>query len=69
MTETTTTAVEPPAVDGPELSGVELARVALRQAREAAKRRGEGEARAPRRRRTRAVQRDGREPAGFAAVL
>ncbi|MCO8308835.1 DciA family protein [Streptomyces sp. RKCA744] len=68
MTETTTP-IEQPAADGPELSGVDLARVALHQAREAARKRGESEARAPRRRRTRVVQRDGREPAGFAAVL
>ncbi|MFI1510204.1 DciA family protein [Streptomyces sp. NPDC020597] len=53
----------------PELSGVDLARVALRQAREAAKKRGDSEARAPRRRQQRVVRRDGREPTGFAAVL
>ncbi|MFB6945644.1 DciA family protein [Streptomyces sp. NPDC060286] len=68
MTETTTFS-EQAAVDGPELSGVDLARVALHQAREAAKKRGDSEARAPRRRRQRVVQRDGREPSGFAAVL
>ncbi|MGC4918605.1 DciA family protein [Streptomyces albogriseolus] len=68
MTETITP-IEQPAADGPELSGVDLARVALHAAREAARKRGESEARAPRRRRTRVVQRDGREPAGFAAVL
>ncbi|MFD7498320.1 DciA family protein [Streptomyces sp. NPDC059832] len=68
MTETTTFS-EQTAVDGPELSGVDLARVALHQAREAAKKRGNSEARAPRRRRQRVVQRDGREPSGFAAVL
>lgn len=69
MTETTTPPFERPAVDGPELSGVDLARVALHQAREAAKKRGASEARAPRRRRARVSQRDGREPSGFAAVL
>jgi hypothetical protein len=68
MTETTTS-IEPPAADGPELFGVDLARIALHQAREAAKKRGESKARVPCRRRTRAVQRDGREPTGFAAVL
>ncbi|MFI1169292.1 DciA family protein [Streptomyces sp. NPDC020801] len=52
-----------------ELSGVDLARVALRQAREAAKQRGDSEARAPRRRQQKVVRRDGREPTGFAAVL
>ncbi|MEU1669431.1 DciA family protein [Streptomyces sparsogenes] len=54
--------------DGPELSGVDLARVALQQARLAARNTG-GEARAPRRRRATTVKRDGREPSGFAAVL
>lgn len=54
-----------------ELSGVDLARVALHQAREAAKARGEqaGTRKAKRRTRTAAARRDGREPAGFAAVL
>ncbi|MFF3967882.1 DciA family protein [Streptomyces griseorubiginosus] len=67
MTETTT---EPAAVDGPELSGVDLARVALYAARDAARKRGETEARMPRPRTQRAVKRDGgREPSGFAAVL
>ncbi|MFE7113600.1 DciA family protein [Streptomyces sp. NPDC057575] len=68
MTETTTFS-EQAAVDEAELSGVDLARVALHQAREAAKKRGDSEARAPRRRRQRVVQRDGREPSGFAAEL
>ncbi|WP_434600187.1 DciA family protein [Streptomyces sp. A5-4] len=68
MTETTNP-IEQTTDDGPELSGVDLARVALHQAREAAKKRGDSEARAPRRRRQRVVQRDGREPSGFAAVL
>lgn len=65
MTETTQTAA-----DGPELSGIDLARVALHSAREAARKRGDTEARTPRRRPERRVtKRDGREPSGFAAVL
>ncbi|TGB10835.1 DUF721 domain-containing protein [Streptomyces palmae] len=52
----------------PKLSGVDLARVALQQARLAARNSG-GEARAPRRRRVTTVKRDGREPSEFAAVL
>ncbi|MEU3855051.1 DciA family protein [Streptomyces sp. NPDC029554] len=69
MTEPTIP-IEQPAVDGPELTGVDLARVALHAAREAARKRGDTEARAPRRRpERRAVKRDGREPTGFAAVL
>ncbi|GAA2523897.1 DciA family protein [Streptomyces longisporus] len=55
--------------DTPQVSGVDLARVALRQAREAAKKRGDSETRTPRRRQQTAVRRDGREPSGFAAVL
>ncbi|MER6160925.1 hypothetical protein ABT147_36290 [Streptomyces sp. NPDC001868] len=49
MTETTAP-IEP--TDGPpaELSGIDLARVALYQAREAARKNGGGEAPAPRRR-------------------
>ncbi|MFE7514773.1 DciA family protein [Streptomyces sp. NPDC057540] len=70
MTETTmTTPTEQSTGDGLELSGVDLARVALHQAREAAKKRGATESRAPRRRRARVVQRDGREPSGFGVVL
>ncbi|WP_019074364.1 DciA family protein [Streptomyces hokutonensis] len=68
MTET----INPTAQTGtttPEVSGVDLARVALRQAKEAAKKRGDSEARAPRRRQHTSVRRDGREPSGFAAVL
>ncbi|QKW66104.1 DUF721 domain-containing protein (plasmid) [Streptomyces sp. NA03103] len=69
MTEQTTTDKTGSSGDGtPELSGVDLARVALQQARLAAKNNG-GEARAPRRRRVTTVKRDGREPSGFAAVL
>nr|WP_024126126.1 DciA family protein [Streptomyces sp. FR1]AHE38744.1 Putative Tra3-like protein [Streptomyces sp. FR1] len=49
-------------------SGADLARTALHQARQAAKKRGDTEARAPRRRQQ-VVRRDGREPTGFAAVL
>lgn len=67
MTETTT--IEQAGSDGPELSGVDLARVALHAARDAARKRGETEARMPRRRTQRVVKRDGREPSGFAAVL
>ncbi|EDY48766.1 conserved hypothetical protein [Streptomyces clavuligerus] len=53
-----------------ELSGVDLARVALHQAREAARARGEsGTRKAKRRPLTMAGRRDGREPTGFAAVL
>lgn len=53
----------------PELSGVDLARVALHQAREAAKARGEGDTRKAKRRTGTTVRRDGREPTGVAAVL
>ncbi|MFH9090504.1 DciA family protein [Streptomyces sp. NPDC017673] len=67
MTEQTTTD-QTGSGDAPELSGVDLARVALQQARLAARNNG-GEARASRRRRVTTVKRDGREPAGFAAVL
>ncbi|GAA2500608.1 hypothetical protein GCM10010406_41390 [Streptomyces thermolineatus] len=68
MTETlNTTSSEQPA---PELSGVDLARVALHQAREAAKAHGKGGARkAKRRAHATSLRRDGREPTGFAAVL
>ncbi|MFE5669093.1 DciA family protein [Streptomyces niveus] len=72
MTETLTTSTststssEQPA---PELSGVDLARVALHQAREAAKARGEGGTRKAKRRTGATARRDGREPTGFAAVL
>lgn len=68
MTETlnTTSSSEQPA---PELSGVDLARVALHQAREAAKTRGEGGTRKTKRPLRTTVRRDGREPTGFAAVL
>ncbi|MEV6439831.1 DciA family protein [Streptomyces anulatus] len=53
-----------------ELSGIDLARLALHQARQAAKARGESGARRTKRRsRTTSLQRDGREPTGFAAVL
>jgi len=68
VTEQTTTTDQTGSGDTSELSGVDLARVALQQARLAARNSG-GEARAPRRRRATAVKRDGREPSGFAAVL
>ncbi|GAA0897907.1 MULTISPECIES: DciA family protein [Streptomyces violaceusniger group] len=51
-------------------SGVDLARVALHQAREAAKARGEaGTRKTKRRTRSSSTRRDGREPTGFAALL
>jgi hypothetical protein len=55
--------------DTPQVSGVDFARIALRQAREAARQRGDRAARSPRRRQQTAVRLDGREPSGFAAVL
>ncbi|MFD3931738.1 DciA family protein [Streptomyces sp. NPDC058614] len=67
MTETTNPTEQP--ADGSELSGADLARIALHQARAAAKKRGDTEARTPRRRRPTVERRDGREPTGFAAVL
>ncbi|MFE2383161.1 DciA family protein [Streptomyces misionensis] len=67
MTETlNTTSSKQPAS---ELSGVDLARVALHQAREAARARGEGGTRKAKRRTGTTMRRDGREPTGFAAVL
>lgn len=66
LNPTTDSSSEQPA---PELSGVDLARVALHQAREAAKARGEGGTRKAQRRTSTTVRRDGREPTGFAAVL
>ncbi|WP_031031360.1 DciA family protein [Streptomyces albus] len=68
MTDQTTTDETGSSADGPEPSGADLARIALQQARLAARNKG-GEARAPRRRRITAKKRDGREPAGIAAVL
>ncbi|KAB2588406.1 DciA family protein [Streptomyces arboris] len=67
MTEVNTPANQPRTA--PESSGADLARIALNQARQAAKQRGASEARAPRRHRTSPVRREGREPSGFAAVL
>ncbi|MGW9460892.1 DciA family protein [Streptomyces globisporus] len=67
MTEVNTPITQPgPA---PEPSGADLARIALNQAREAAKKRGASKTQAPRRHQNRTVRRDGREPSGFAAVL
>ncbi|MFI2470958.1 DciA family protein [Streptomyces globisporus] len=67
MTDMNTPTTQPgPA---PEPSGADLARIALNQAREAAKKRGASKTQAPRRHQTRTVRRDGREPSGFAAVL
>jgi hypothetical protein len=68
VTEQTTTTETTGSSDGAGLSGVDLARVALQQARLAARSNG-GEAKAPRRRRATTTRRDGREPSGFAAVL
>ncbi|MCX5278188.1 DciA family protein [Streptomyces virginiae] len=62
---------EQPVAAAGELSGVDLARVALHQAREAAKARGasSGARKASRSVRTSALRRDGREVTGFGAVL
>ncbi|MFF5893829.1 DciA family protein [Streptomyces globisporus] len=67
MTDVNTPTTQPGPV--PEPSGADLARIALNQAREAAKKRGASKTPAPRRHQTRTVRRDGREPSGFAAVL
>ncbi|MFB7428739.1 DciA family protein [Streptomyces hydrogenans] len=73
MTETTTAPLAASASGGPCAgpSGLDLARIALHQARAAAKARGaQAGARAPRRRpRPNAALPDRRDPAGFAAVL
>ncbi|WP_331719826.1 DciA family protein (plasmid) [Streptomyces sp. NBC_01023] len=70
MTETISPSGQQPGEGETELSGVDLARVALHQARAAAKARGEsGTRKTQRRTRTTASRRDGREPTGFAAVL
>ncbi|MEU8843453.1 DciA family protein [Streptomyces roseus] len=74
MTETITHSQqdqEQPVAAAGELSGVDLARVALHQAREAAKTRGAsgGTRKTKRQTRTASVRRDGREVAGFGAVL
>ncbi|MEU6631740.1 DciA family protein [Streptomyces parvus] len=67
MTDVNTPTPQPaPAL---EPSGADLARIALNQAREAAKKRGASKTQTPRRHQTRTVRRDGREPSGFAAVL
>ncbi|MFD7915116.1 DciA family protein [Streptomyces sp. NPDC059752] len=62
---------EQPGTASGGLSGVDLARVALHQAREAAKARGAlgGARKVKQASRTAGVQRDGREVAGFGAVL
>ncbi|MEU2855518.1 DciA family protein [Streptomyces syringium] len=65
LNNTTSSSEQPP----PELSGVDLARVALHQAREAARTRGEGSTRKTKRPLRTTVRCDGREPTGFAAVL
>ncbi|MFD5098920.1 DciA family protein [Streptomyces albidochromogenes] len=69
MTETLNTTTSSSEQPAPELSGVDLARIALHQAREAAKARGESGTRKAKRRIGATVRRDGREPTGFAAVL
>lgn len=73
MTETIThnQQQEQPGAAAGEVSGADLARVALRQARAAAKARGEaaGTRKTARPARTVSGRRDGREPAGFEAVL
>ncbi|MFD3680587.1 DciA family protein [Streptomyces sp. NPDC058613] len=74
MTETITHSQqnqEQPVTVAGELSGIDLARVALRQAREAAKARGAsgGTRKTKRPTRTAGVRRDGREVTGFGAVL
>ncbi|MFI8966945.1 DciA family protein [Streptomyces sp. NPDC053493] len=64
MTET-----DLPAPSVPEASGADLARIALHQAREAARQRG-AQTRAPRRpKRATVQQRDRRDPTGFATVI
>ncbi|MGP3978974.1 DciA family protein [Streptomyces sp. 8N114] len=66
MTDTTT----PAPAGAPPQPSADLARVALHQAREAARARGTSEARTPRTRRPRtALRRDGRDPQGLGAVL
>ncbi|MFI7246399.1 DciA family protein [Streptomyces qinglanensis] len=69
MTETTNPTQQQD-TDAGDLPGADLARIALRQAREAAKARGQsGIRKAKPPARTAATRRDGREPTGFAAVL
>ncbi|MFD5342210.1 DciA family protein [Streptomyces anulatus] len=68
MTEQTTTTENAGSGTPAEPSGVDLARLALQQARLAARSKG-SEAKAPRRRRATTTRRDGQEPSGFAAVL
>ncbi|MFF8556543.1 DciA family protein [Streptomyces sp. NPDC015501] len=67
MTEQTPTTETTGSSAATKPSGADLARVALQQARLAARSNG-GEAKAPRRRTT-TTRRDGREPSGFGAVL
>ncbi|MGC2997168.1 DciA family protein [Streptomyces sp. G35A] len=70
MTETTAAPTGQAGTGNPTPSGVDLARVALHAAREAARKRGDTQARTPRRHLDqRGVKRDGREPNGLAAVL
>ncbi|MFJ4609625.1 DciA family protein [Streptomyces griseus] len=67
MTEQTITTENTGSGNTAEPSGIALARLALQQARLAARSKG-GEARAPRRRRATTTRRDGQEPSGFAGV-
>lgn len=69
MTDSTLTTTLPPQTTATTaVSGADLARVALHQAREAAKQRG-AQTRAPRRPKHVTLQRDRRDPAGFATVI
>ncbi|MEU0703373.1 DciA family protein [Streptomyces bacillaris] len=68
MTEQTITTENTGSGTAVEPSGIDLARLALQQARLAARSKG-GEAKAPRRGRATTTRRDGQEPSGFAAVL
>ncbi|MEV4443505.1 hypothetical protein AB0K09_31845 [Streptomyces sp. NPDC049577] len=56
-------------MSGEEMSGVDLARVALRAAREAARKNGGGRKTKQRPRPARMARRDGREPTGLAATI
>ncbi|MFE7616833.1 DciA family protein [Streptomyces sp. NPDC057496] len=69
MTDSPLTTAPPlQSTTAPETSGADLARIALHQAREAARQRG-AQARALRRPKRTLLQRDRRDPAGFATVL
>ncbi|MFE4662346.1 DciA family protein [Streptomyces hydrogenans] len=69
-TPTTTASPEPSGAAGAPGAGADLARIALHQARAAAKARGQHATRTPRRRpRSNVALPDRRDPAGFAVVL